>query len=204
MTKASSIGAIILAAGAAQRMGRPKQVLPYQHMTLVEHVTAQALAAGFNPVGVVTGAYHEEVARVLPGTVHTLYNPDWQEGMGTSLAYGIKHLQAIARRTVQGSLAAIMVMLADQPRVDATLLQQYLHTFQSNDCDAVALQYPSGPGVPALFSASLFDVLQNTDGQQGAKAILRSPKYKVLTLAQLEAYWDIDTPEDYQQLTTQR
>ncbi len=196
MIKNLSVGAIILAAGASQRMGRPKQLLPYRHTTLVGHAAAQALAAGFDPVGVVTGAHHEEVARALPDTVHTVYNTAWQKGMGTSLACGIKHLQSI-----KSNLTAIMVMLADQPRVDTSLLQQYVHIFQTNECDAVALQYPSGAGVPALFSERLFSVLQNTEGPQGAKAILRSPKYTVRTLSPSEAHWDIDTPEDYRKLT---
>ncbi len=50
------VSAVVLAAGAATRMGKLKQLLPYRGRTLIQHAVDQALQAGFDPVVVVVGA----------------------------------------------------------------------------------------------------------------------------------------------------
>ena len=195
MSSSSSIGAIVLAAGASRRMGSLKQVLPYGRTTLIAHVVDQVQQAGLVPTVVVVGAQAEVVTQALPETVEVAYNPAWSQGLGTSLACGAHRLSSL--RT---DLTGAMVVLADQPRVTATLLRHYIRHFQDHPCDAVALRYASGPGVPALFSVRLLGTLQKLTGEDGAKLLLRDPQYVVRILDQPNARQDIDTPAAYQQL----
>lgn len=194
MKEGLTIGAVILAAGAARRMGRLKQVLPYSSTTLLGHIVQQVQAA-FDPVVVVIGAQADTVRRVLPDTVYPVHNPRWSQGLGTSLSCGITYLQ-----TLESKVDAAMLVLADQPRVNTGLLQRLVATYRRCPCDAVALQYPSGPGVPALISATLLDALQHASGEGGAKAVLRNPDYRVVTIVRAEAIQDVDTFEDYQEI----
>ncbi len=194
MTKPLIIGAVVLAAGAARRMGLTKQLLPYQHTTLVGYVLEQAQQANLDPIVVVVGAQADTVGQALPKTVYPAYNEHWHRGIGSSLACGIEKIMSLPTK-----VSGVMILLADQPRVEASLLQQYIRTFYDDPCDAVALQYPSGAGVPALFGSHLFKQLTNLDNN-GAKAVLRSPDYVIRMIDQPKARLDVDTYEAYQQL----
>ena len=63
MAEPLQVGLVLLAAGAAQRMGRLKQLLPVQGQPLIRHVTERLLPAGPSPVVVVLGAQAEELAQ---------------------------------------------------------------------------------------------------------------------------------------------
>ena len=195
MNSLPTTGAVVLAAGAGRRIGSPKQLLPYHDTTLVGHIIQQVRRAEIASVVVVVGARPERVIPCLPDTVRMVYNAQWPQGMGTSLACG-----ATALRNLRPSLEAVMVVLADHPQVTTSLLRTYLQLFDPASCDAIALQYPSGPGVPALFSATLWDALAQLSGDHGAKAILRNLQYVIRTVEQPAACLDIDTTHDYQQL----
>ena len=85
--------AVILAAGASRRLGRPKQLEVREGETLVHRVARLALAAGWAPVLVVTGCRGDEVeAAVRDLAVTPLRNPDWEEGMASSLRAGVEGL----------------------------------------------------------------------------------------------------------------
>jgi len=59
LTQQSTIGIIILAAGASTPMGKPKQLLPYQGRSLLRHITEIAIASKNQPIIVVLGANAE-------------------------------------------------------------------------------------------------------------------------------------------------
>ena len=65
MSAPGSIAAIILAAGAATRMGRPKQLLDWEGRPLVRVATEAALASRLSPVLVVVGSALAEVTAAL-------------------------------------------------------------------------------------------------------------------------------------------
>src|SRR4051812_41730274 len=102
--------AIVLAAGAATRMGRAKQLLRFRGTTLVQRAAVIACTAGFSPTVVVIGAEGQAVRGALTkhGTV-IVENPRWEVGMGSSVAVGVHYLQAEA-----AGLDAIAILLADQ------------------------------------------------------------------------------------------
>ncbi len=187
------MGAILLAAGAASRMGRLKQLLPYRGKTLLEHAVDQAIAAGFSPIVAVIGASAEQVRKKLAGyPVVLVENSAWESGMGSSLALGVRHLPA------SGPVA---VLLGDQPLVTAVHLRAMLAAFEgANRQRIVAAFYNEALGVPAVFPASLLPALQSLKPEAGARALLRDPSQNIHPFPLPEAAADIDTPEDFARL----
>ncbi|MDW8009489.1 MAG: nucleotidyltransferase family protein [Chloroflexota bacterium] len=196
---AGLVGVIVLAAGASTRLGQPKQSLPYGDSTLLAHAVAAALNARLGPVLVVLGAHGPELAQALPSGAVAVHNPDWQEGMASSIRAG---LAALERGWPQA--AAAIVMVCDQPSVSAGLLRRLVAAWRQGSAAAVACQYGDTVGVPALFSRSLWPELMALRGDRGAKSVLERHRERLLLVPFPEGALDIDTPEDWQRLQRQR
>ncbi|WP_161888069.1 nucleotidyltransferase family protein [Pontibacter russatus] len=187
------IGIVILAAGASARMGEPKQELLYKGETLLQHAVNAALATNCQPVIVVLGAntnlYMPEEASKSVATVH---NPDWQEGMSSSIRCGLSALLTAAPHT-----EGVILMVCDQPFVKASLLNSLIHTKESSGKGIVACQYKDTLGTPVLFSKDYFDELLYLRGKEGAKKLLFRHNEDVADMPFALGAIDIDTPEDY-------
>lgn len=178
-------------------MGHLKQLLAYRTSTFIRHAIEQANDAGFAPLIVVVGAESAQVrASIAALPVEITENSDWQLGMGSSIASGMRRLQAIAPET-----AAVAIVLADQPLVTAGHLRS-MHSLLSPDYSAVAAEYGGSIGVPALFQRKLFSTLLSLAPDAGAKQLLRQLGDSVRPFPLPEAETDIDTPEDYARLTS--
>jgi len=181
---------MVLAAGAATRMGRLKQLLPYRGSTLVEHAAQQALAAGFDPVVVVVGAEAESVrAATAARPVRVVENSSWHLGMGSSIQAGMEVLP---------EAEAVCILLADQPYVEARHLREMQKLLEESAEFAVAAEYNGTLGVPAFFKRELFRELRSLEPAAGARALLR--RY-AMAYPLPEAGIDIDTPEDFAKLS---
>jgi molybdenum cofactor cytidylyltransferase len=197
----SNAGAIVLAAGAATRMGAQKQLLRYRGLTLLEHCVGQALEARLNPVIVVVGAGASEVrAAIAAQPVEIVENPAWQSGMGSSLSAGI---QSLLNTSANADTTAVAVLLADQPCVRAEHLIAMRQLLETGSASAVAAEYSGGLGVPAFFKRELFGALASLPPEAGARRLLRQSGLHVSAYPLPEAAIDIDTPEDFAQLTNQ-
>lgn len=122
-----SIAAIVLAAGASTRLGagRSKQLLRYQGRTLLRHSVEQALASSCRPVIVVLGAEVERCRRELDGLdVHVAINPEWAEGMGSSIRAGMAAMTAAA-----ADARAVVITLCDQPLVGAAFIDRLVRRY---------------------------------------------------------------------------
>ncbi len=195
--KLGGFGILVLAAGASTRMGRPKQLLPWRNKPLVYHVLQQCLATGAQAVGLVLGANFEDIVKALPDerTYEIYRNKAWDKGPGSSIAFGVRNLLA-----THPELAGILVVLGDQPLLDKGLLNFLMAEARRNREHVIAVDYPEGPGVPALFPPSLFDALQQVSAGKGAVALLRSGLHPVLSYPAGGKERDMDTPEAYRQL----
>ncbi|MEH1939223.1 MAG: nucleotidyltransferase family protein [Nostoc sp.] len=195
-----NVGLIILAAGAATRMGRPKQLLSYQGRSLILHAVEVALASFCQPIIVVLGAYIEEIKpELMPKPVQIVENSQWQEGMSSSIRVGINALLA-----TNSKLDAAIVSLADQPLVYPQVFNQLIQCYQDTQKIIIASKYNETVGVPALFSNALFPELMQLEGAKGAKALIQKYTDTRLLVAIPEAAIDIDTPDDYEQLLLQQ
>ena len=182
------VSGVLLAAGASQRLGRPKQLLSWQGETLVRRAARAALAAGVDELIAVVGAERDAVAAALAGLdLRVIENPRWPEGIGSSIAAGV--------RAASGE--AVLLMLADQPGVDAALLAELIAGMQAGH-ERVACAYAGVIGVPALFSSpSDLAELRELSGDRGAQRLLRQPGRPVLAVPAQQAAHDIDQESDW-------
>jgi molybdenum cofactor cytidylyltransferase len=191
-----TVAAVILAAGAATRMGSVKQLLPYRGSTLLENAVSHAINAGFSPVIVVLGAKADEIqTRLSTLAAEFVINPAWQTGMGSSLTAGIEKLNEIAPHCTGAA-----ILLADQPRITAHHLTQMLNIFQQAAMPVVASEYHGTPGVPAIFGKEIFPALASLPPEAGARHLLRNAGLRLHLYPLPEAATDVDTPEDFARL----
>ncbi len=86
------VAAVVLAAGGSIRFGQPKQLAIFQGEPLVRRIVTAAKDAGCAPVVVVVGADAAEITPVLAGlSVSIIEHPNWSNGLGSSIAVGVKH-----------------------------------------------------------------------------------------------------------------
>ncbi len=190
--KIHTTAAIILAAGKASRYGSSKQLLQLNGKTLLEHSISNAIKIGCAPILVVSGAYHKEIAELsLPASVTLIYNPDWELGMGNSLACGAKLLD-------QESISSLIIILADQPAVTPDTLQRLTAAFQPIETSIVLSKNANSTGPPALFSSSHLPALCELTHDEGAKTIVSQYPDQTTLIDTPESAWDIDTQEIWQ------
>jgi molybdenum cofactor cytidylyltransferase len=189
----SSIGVVILAAGASRRMGRPKQLLLLNGEALVRRTARIALALDCGPVVVVTGAYADAVEAALEGCdVAQVFCGRWEEGMGASLRTGVGEL---SRR--HPDLQAVLILLVDQPGADTEYLQELIKLFQRGGMPVAASEYEETTGPPAVFSRMFFPELLALQGDAGAKKLLLEQRSQCISLPFPAGGMDLDTPEDW-------
>lgn len=193
-----AVALLLLAAGASTRMGRPKQLLPYQGRTLLRHAAETAAATGCAPLVLVTGALHEALAaEVADLPFRVVHNPDWQSGMASSIQAGLVAVAAV-RPT------AFLIMLSDQPLVTPELLRQLLALQRQSQAPIVAAAYGDTLGVPAVFDQSMLPELHRLQGAQGANRLIAKLGAAVGRISFPECLLDVDTPEQYAALLAQK
>lgn len=204
-----SVVAVVLAAGAARRFGRPKQLERWptpDGPTLVERATGLALAAGLAQVYVVTGNQREKVEELLrekPYTAaKTVYNPRWEEGQGFSVAAGVQAVQ-----DQQPEAHAILFMLADQPRLQPetlkTLLEHFATLGQAGQQAIIFPVHEGKRGNPVIFGRAYFEELTALQGDTGGRAVVRAHPEAAseVPVPDPAIHEDVDTLEDLARLT---
>ena len=185
-----------MAAGSSSRMGTPKQLLSWNNSTLIESAIKTALQVQKTKVYVVLGAHFELIAQhIKTYPINIVENPDWEKGLGSSIAAGVKAIDQ------HHDLEGVMIVLADQPLVSSTDVLHLIKHFESGKNRIVATAYnEDNIGVPAIFDHSYFDALAKLNEDRGAKSILKEYSEQVCTVSLPNKLLDIDTPEGYEQL----
>ncbi len=196
-THTLNIAVLIPAAGASSRMGTPKQLLKWGATTLLGHTIETALQLKAQETVVVLGAHFRKIKEGIAAyECVILEHVNWESGLGSSIAFGMKHLLQTDLK-VDG----VLILLGDQPLIDAPYLQSMVKAFTPGEQQIVATAYGTQKcGVPALFDTLYFDELSVLSEDQGAKAIIERHTTSVLTLPAPPNSLDIDTPEDYERL----
>ena len=186
--------AIILAAGGSSRLGRPKQLLEWRKRSLLAHSILNVQALLGEKIVVVLGAHATAIQSAVDlDGVSVIINPDWREGIASSIRAGINALPV--------SASAALFVLCDQPLVNSTHLQKLLSGRQGNADKIIASQYHHSVGVPALFPASFFEHLLSLSGDRGAKPLMLQFETSLLKIPLPEAELDVDRQEDFERLT---
>jgi molybdenum cofactor cytidylyltransferase len=158
---------------------------------LVRIVVEQALASHASPVIVVTGHEHEKVEAALADLpVKLVHNPDYADGLGTSLKVGIAAVPA----DVDGAI----VCLGDMPQVDCQLIDKLIAAFDPEKGALVVVPSIEGRrGNPVLWSRRFFNDLMAIQGDIGARHLIGSYTEAVteVPVEGAAALTDVDTPE---------
>jgi len=190
-----SIGIILLAAGASERLGKPKQLLIFQGETLLRRSAKIALAAS-NHVVVTLGSQIEILQKEIEDLpVEIVENKDWETGMSGSIKFGLKKFLDDADKP-----KAVIVMVCDQPFINENILEKIIIKFQETDSLIVACAYQNTLGVPALFHKTLFPELLALDAQTGAKRLIKKYQSQTAAIQFPKGAFDVDTRADYKNL----
>lgn len=188
-------GLIILAAGSSSRLGKPKQNLVFQGNTLLQRTVKSALAADCQQVLVILGANSAVIEPTIKNEpILITHNPDWEEGMASSIRYGL-----IALLKNHPNMQAVILMLCDQPFADTSIINQLIQA-AANNKHLVASAYNGTIGPPALFNKTHFNELLTLKGNEGAKKLLLKYADEVHTVPFPLGMIDIDTIGDYERL----
>lgn len=197
---ASSVTAIILAAGESTRMGdENKLLLPFNGKPVIEHVVDAVVSSNVGPVYVVVGHQQELVRPVIQHYPVTLVeNPIYVEGMGTSIRAGVEHAGEEA--------SGFMICLSDLPRITsdeyAYLVQSFL-AHHSKDKNTITVPYFEGQrGNPVILSSVYRPAMLAQQGVVGCRGLIKQHPEHVRNVEMPTAHVvaDVDTPEAYQQL----
>jgi len=190
------IRGIILAAGAARRMGSIKQLLPLRNQPLVCHVAGAACQSHLDEVVLVIGAAADQVSAAVgnfPLTV--IENPEWIQGQASSLKAGLRNLPP--------DTDAVIFLLADQPLMTAGLINQIIAAYRETGKTIICPAFGQRRGNPVLFDLKKWqDALSALSGDQGARQIVVGHPGEVgwVAVESEDVFWDIDTKEDYQRI----
>jgi len=164
--RAARIAAVVLAAGQSRRMGRNKLLEPVDGRPMVSHSVDTVLASSARPVIVVLGHQSEAVRAALAGRPVTFVeNPDYAEGLSTSLRRGIAALPA----DCDGAL----VCLGDMPLVRQQHLDKMIAAFNPVESRCIIVPTAGGKrGNPVLWAARFFPAMKTVAGDVGAKHLI--------------------------------
>lgn len=188
----SSTTALILAAGASRRLGRPKQLVDWHGVPLLQAVVAEVSAWPVEAVAVVLGAHEEEILDAVDfGEAMIVVNPEWQEGIASSLRVG---LDAVGRDSQVGRA---FLVLGDQPHIPPDVPVGLLEGMDWSDKPAIIPKYRFQRGNPVLVDRRLWSRLMSLEGDAGAARLFQAhPEWVHEIRFDHPAPRDIDTPED--------
>lgn len=192
---------LLLAAGSGARMGGPKALLRYADGTAlltaqVERMLTAAVMRGLDPdVIVVLGPALAQTSRLVPRSARVVENPDYRQGLSTSLHAG---LNAVPNRA-----AGVVISLLDLPDVPAEAYGRPLDT--TAPANLARAHWNSVPGHPvALGCEHIAEALAVAAGDKGLRAMLKRPSgsgdVTSVECADLlppghDGLADVDTPE---------
>ncbi|TIT36283.1 MAG: nucleotidyltransferase family protein, partial [Mesorhizobium sp.] len=157
---------------------------------LVRRTTERALASKASGTIVVTGHQRERVRAALSGLDVTFAdNPDFADGLSTSLKAGIAYLPQ--------DVAGAMIVLGDMPGVASDDLDRLIDAFRKAGGNSVVRASHEGKrGNPVLLPRSLFAAVGHLEGDTGARHLVEAEGLDVIDVEIGEgASVDVDTRE---------
>jgi molybdenum cofactor cytidylyltransferase len=184
------VAGLVLAAGGSSRLGRPKQLLPYNGATLLDHTVATARECEFDQLLVAVGGASEKVrGRVNLSGADIVVNPGFGAGCSSTIAVAMGALDP--RATV------LVLMLGDQPGVVPATVRVLLAT--RGEAPIAVCRYEDGRGHPFAFGRAVFDDLRGLHGDKAVWRMLdeRADEVEDVPVAG-RVPLDVDTWADYE------
>lgn len=187
--------AILPAAGASRRMGRPKLLLPFRGGTVVGSLVQALREGGISGIVLVT-APDDEALRTWAAEagVRTVVNPDPSRGMLSSIREGIAAAPGYQQ---------IVVCPADLPALRASTVAAVLAAAADGRHLLTVASYQGRRGHPLVIAPMLISEIKTLDLSVGLRELLdRYPDLvHEVEVDDPGAVHDIDTPEEYRELS---
>jgi len=187
-----------MAAGASRRMNDIKQLMPWKDSNFLLETVKTVQQSQANSLHIILGSNAEYITsecRFDENDISVLVNPNWVNGLGNSIAYGV---EAVLKENAD--LDGILIFLADQPLLSFNYLNSLIKEFKKNPSKIIATNYGNKVGVPALFPKLQFHDLSELEGDFGAKELLNRNGHAIISLEASDQIIDIDTKLEYDKL----
>lgn len=182
---------IILAAGAGRRFGGDKLTVVVDGEPMLRGVV-RAYAAICGRVTVVARSEKQFAAVLDDLPVSVVANSEADDGIGSSIRAAVSSCS---------DRPAVMIALADEPRVDRALIAAVMKRWEDTPGPVVAPRFGGVVGHPVLFDRSCYADLLALDGDAGARSVIRQMHADVQYIDVDQAPpVDIDTPDDLRRL----
>ncbi|HEX8465521.1 MAG TPA: nucleotidyltransferase family protein [Abditibacterium sp.] len=190
MNSQTSVGIVILAAGASARLGRPKQLLKIEGQTLLRRTVQTALnsSAKFVVVTLAAGDVASEMA--LAGLeFHLARVENAQFGQSESVRAGLE--------LAAPDCEAILFAPCDLPLLSTSHLDALISRFEVENRAIVASRYDETLGAPLVLGRELWPEVRQLRGDVGARKIVAEYAAEAAFIEWNGGRFDLDTPEDY-------
>ena len=195
------ISALILAAGESRRMGKQnKLLLPIGGEALLVKLVSSVCASDVGQVIVVIGHEAEKIRRELNEfPLNFVYNPNFSEGMTTSIKYGVK----VASHECDG----LLICLGDMPFINTSEINKLIHAYVKNRTKGkdliVVPVFKRQHGNPVLFSIEFRNDILEHKKESGCKEVIMKNSDSVMEIEMDDEKMllDVDTMEDYQSVS---
>jgi molybdenum cofactor cytidylyltransferase len=192
----SRLAAVVLAAGASTRMGRPKPLIEWRGRPFVWHVLEQAKAASADVVVVVEGAVTLPREPLVGAVV--VRNEAWADGPLGSLQVG---LHAVLEAGARGP---VLVLTVDRPHLRAETLQALARAVEGASSAVWQPQLGDQRGHPIVYPADLVPMLMTLQPPMTPRTLLAQPEVAVrrrqIQVDDPAVVDNLDRPEDLERL----
>ena len=195
------ISAVILAAGESRRMGKQnKLLLPIGGEALLVKLVTSVCASDVGQVIVVIGHEAEKIRGELNELpLNFVYNPNFREGMTTSIKYGVKE--------VSHECDGLLICLGDMPFINTSEINKLIHAYVKNRIKGEGLivvpVFKRQRGNPVLFSIEFRNDILEHKKESGCKEVIMKNSDSVMEIEMDDEKMllDVDTMEDYQSVS---
>lgn len=183
--------AVILAAGASTRMGRPKALLRRGDRSFVACAVELARAAGCAPIVVVAGAVSLADEPLAPALV--VVNERWSQGPLGSLQRGLAALPT--------DIPGALVLTVDRPHLRPATVAALVAAFLGEPTCAWQPEHAGRRGHPLIWPAALLPALRALPIDADPRELLRTrAERRALQVDDPATLDNLDTPQDLARL----
>jgi len=196
------ISAILCAAGMSSRMpDHNKLIMPYKRTTIIRHIVDQLLKTQIHKVLVVIGYENDkmrEALRDVADKITFVNNDRFESGHTSTIQAGAEGLN---------DENAFMVCLGDMPLLTSQHYEELIRHFKDNfrsGSDLITRPViNSRPGHPVIFSRSLEGAILSCTSPEGCRPVIKANEEQLIRYVTNDITYlnDIDTPDDYSQLS---
>lgn len=191
-----SVEALVLAAGGSRRLGRPKQIEPWGEKTLLGFVLDEVRKYRLREVWLVLGHAAEEVmAAVDLNGISVIENPEWPEGIASSLRAGLDAMTRLSRAD------SVLVITGDQAEMSDSVVAELISSHRRAGRPVTVPKYRYTTGTPAIIDRSLWPRMMSLEGDEGAKRLWAAhPEWVNEVRFAQDPPRDVDTETDVDEL----